>query len=193
MLRKRMSAVFLAAILLLVTACSTEIEVRPEDPAASEETAGDAFGDFTVVDLEGDEVTQDIFADKKLTLVNVWATWCSPCIQELPELEELSVKYRDSDFQVIGICADLYDPSTGKTDESAFETADYIKGELALTYTNLVPDAVLYERIVAPLTAYPTTFFVDENGILVGDPEIGSTTFAQWEKIMQTRMQEVTA
>lgn len=193
MRRQRLAGIFLAAVLLLVTACSAEAEIRPEDPGVSGETAGDAFGDFTVVDLAGEEVTQDIFAGKKLTLVNVWATWCSPCIQELPELEELSVRYRDSDFQVIGICADLYDPSTGKMDESAFETADYIKGELALTYMNLVPDAGLYERIVAPLTAYPTTFFVDEQGIFVGDPEIGSGTLAQWEKIVQTRMQEVTA
>lgn len=186
---KKLLLCFLAAALL--AGCSAGVPAQMSDPPAAE-AEGAAFGSFTATDLEGEKITQDIFSARKLTLVNVWATWCSPCIQELPELEALSVKYRDSDFQVIGICADLYDAQTGKTDEKAFETADYIKGELALTYTNLVPDEVLYDRIVAPLTAYPTTFFVDGEGNFVGEPEIGSSSLEEWERIMQDRMQEVT-
>ena len=52
-------------------------------------------GEFTTQDLDGNTVTQDIFKEHKLTLVNAMGTWCSPCVQELPELQKLYENMKD--------------------------------------------------------------------------------------------------
>ena len=48
--------------------------------------AKNVFGSFTAQTLDGTEVTQDIFKETDLTMVNIWGTFCGPCIREMPEL-----------------------------------------------------------------------------------------------------------
>lgn len=54
--------------------------------AVEDQAVGSNLGSFTSVDKDGNEVSESIFADKDVTVVNVWATFCQPCIQEMPEL-----------------------------------------------------------------------------------------------------------
>ena len=62
---------------------------------------------FETVDLEGNPVTsKELFADHKITMVNIWATWCTHCVRELPELERMSKEWAEQDCQIIGICDD---------------------------------------------------------------------------------------
>lgn len=181
---------------MLLAACSAETPQAAATPAAasaaSAEETGAATGTFSAVDFDGEEVTEEIFAQADLTLVNVWATWCGPCISELPGLEAIS-RSNIPGFQVVGIVYDLYDPATGHVDASAFETAEYIEAELSLTYTNIIPDKTLYEGLLGSLQAFPTTFFVNSEGYLVGDPVVGSQTEASWEQIIGERLSESAA
>lgn len=164
-------------------------------PAAAVKTAstpaGLSMGDFSAQDFDGQEVTQAVFADASLSLVNVWATWCGPCLSELPGLEAVSRDNADAGLQVIGIVHDLYDPATGGVDQEAFEMAEYIKGELSLTFMNLIPDESLYEGILSTLHAFPTTFFVDAGGNIVGDPIVGSQSEEDWQALVSAKLSEV--
>ena len=45
---------------------------------------------FTTEDLDGNEVTESILKDKDVTMINIWGTFCPPCIEEMPELAKLS-------------------------------------------------------------------------------------------------------
>ena len=167
---------------LIISGCSAAPGPEAVDALEAAVEDGLSMGLFTTQTLGGEEVTQEIFQNAELSLVNVWATWCGPCLQELPGLEAISRSENGTDFQVIGIVHDLYDPETGETDRDAFETADYIKGEMALTFTNLIPDAALYDGILSTLYAFPTTFFVDSAGNVIGDPVVGSQSEQQWKQ-----------
>ena len=64
-------------------------------------------------------MTQAVFADAKITMINFWGTYCSPCIKELPELQKISKKY-EGDAQVIGV---VIDADFSDKDSAAYKNA----------------------------------------------------------------------
>ncbi len=138
-------------------------------PIVAVEGTGKAFPAFATTDLNGEPVTSDIFAGKDLTVVNVWGTYCGPCIDEMDELAAWSSEMPDN-VQLIGLVSDLY--SLGDTDtlETALAICDATG---AGCYTHLVVSADLVDLLVE-VTGVPTTFFVDGNGNIVGEPIIGA-------------------
>ncbi len=74
---------------------------------------------FEARDLEGNTVTETVFAESELTMVNVWATYCNPCLSEMPELGELAGEYRSDEFQIIGIVSDVQEESEAEVVEYA--------------------------------------------------------------------------
>ena len=58
--------------------------------------------DFTLVSLEGDRITLSDLRGNVI-LLNFWATWCGPCIMEIPDLNKLQEKYQDKGYEVVGI------------------------------------------------------------------------------------------
>ena len=64
------------------------------------------LGEFVMEDIEGKEYTREIFADNELTMVNIFTTWCTPCINEIPDLEKLHVQMKEQGVGVIGIVLD---------------------------------------------------------------------------------------
>ena len=63
---------------------------------------------FEAHDMEGNAVSSEIFAQSKITMVNVWATYCNPCLNEMPALGELAQAYDAGDFQIIGIISSVF-------------------------------------------------------------------------------------
>ena len=86
----------LLSLSLLLCGCS---EKPPEEPVNPGEPILSAF---TATDLDGNNIDQQILSGHKLTMINIWATFCEPCIKEMPDLGELHTTYGE-DFQVIGI------------------------------------------------------------------------------------------
>ncbi|MCM1303539.1 MAG: TlpA family protein disulfide reductase [Butyrivibrio sp.] len=77
------------------------------EPLSSESEEPAATITFEAQDMEGNTVSSSVFSGSRLTMVNVWATYCDPCLREMPGLGELAGEYDAEDFQIIGIISDV--------------------------------------------------------------------------------------
>lgn len=174
---KRLFSVFLVTIICFaLAACSYEEpdDVMPEgdetDDYSYEEggfEVNSEFGSFESVDLYGNTVTDEIFANADVTVVNVWGTFCGPCIGEMPDLKEMADNL-PANAQLVGM---VIDAAPG--DEDLVSTAIEICDENGISYTNiLASDSVM--DIMGRIAAVPTTFILDSEGKLVCDPIVGA-------------------
>ena len=95
-------------------------EAAESEPAPETEQSDFAI-DFVGTDIEGNVVTSDIFSQSKLTMVNVWATYCNPCLSEMPGLGELADEYDAEEFQIIGIISDVVEGEEQELAEDLIE------------------------------------------------------------------------
>lgn len=100
------------------------------------------MGDFTTQDIYGTDYTQDIFQDYDLTLVNLFTTWCSPCVAEMPELEELYQQMKDQDMGVVGVVLDVLNEK-GEAPQEDLERAQLLAERTGVTYPILLPDSTI--------------------------------------------------
>lgn len=163
------------------------ILANPDDVALSEPSpmpeaegfdsmSGQNALDFTPM------ATADILAGKKLTMVNVWATYCNPCIAEMPELAQLHADYADKGFQIVGVISDV-----GVTEAYSGETLEYALAIIEQTgadYLHLIPSRGMMLGCLNDITAVPTTYFIDENGNQVGTEYVGGRDYAGWAAIV---------
>lgn len=143
-----------------------------------------AIGGFSTVDLDGNPITPDIFQNAKLTMVNVWTTWCSPCIQEMPDLAEIAKELGGEDFQLLGIVQDGAGKD-GTIDEEKRELAKVICERTGVEYPVLLPDEVLHKDVLGGVLGFPTTYFVDSEGNVVGESVLGSQSKEDWLSIIE--------
>lgn len=133
------------------------------DIPVTENSSYTGFERFTTYDLNKEEVTEEILKGHKVNLINIWATYCKPCIAEMPDLEALDKEYGET-VQVIGICIDVADAS-GKIDEDLLEQAKDIAWNVTkVSYPVLIPSKELLKGVLADIFAVPTSFITDENG-----------------------------
>lgn len=151
-----------------------------EDPVTEEAVESsdvEKFPEFTLKNMAGEEVTEAIFADYDLTLVNIWGTTCPPCIQEMPELEKLQNDYADKGFKVLGIVAD-----------GNHLAADEIIKALVVTYEHIIPDEDFYHDYLIDIQFVPTTVFVNSQGEIVGETMVGGYDYETFEETIQSLM-----
>lgn len=170
-----------------------ETEGTKDDSAESGEAGtaktSEAAWTFTNQDLEGNEVTQDVFKDKKLTMVNYWATFCGPCLREMPELGELNEEYADKGFQIIGVVADVMEDQNGE-----LTNLDVAKDAVEATKADYLHLPITQEMLGGPVSnvqVVPTTVFVDENGNMVGEEQLGSKSKEDWAAIIDSYLEMV--
>lgn len=129
---------------------------------------------FEGTDLEGNAVSSDILSHSKLTMVNVWATYCGPCLREMPALGELAAEYDAEDFQLIGIVSDVMEGA----DQS---TAESLVRETGASYPHLLLNESIYLGLLSDVTAVPTTFFLNQEGAVL-DTVVGAMEKDAWEE-----------
>lgn len=134
---------------------------------------------FTATDLDGNTVDQSIFADYELTMINIWATYCQPCLSEMPELGRLHADYAERGVQVVGLVSDVMN-SDGSISQEQVDLAREIVQETGAAYTHLLPSADLNAIVLWQVYAVPTTIFVNRNGDLVGYAYISSADYDTW-------------
>ena len=158
-------------------------EARRRSPAATTDTGpvtldtGYTVRPFSASDLNGTTVDNTFFATHQLTMVNVWGTFCGPCIREMPDLAQLPGVFSAADFAILGIVADTPDTDNEKT-------ARQLVASAGATYTNVIPDTSIQGNLLADISVVPTTFFVDRNGRVVGEIFTGSRSKAEWQTIV---------
>ena len=143
------------------------------------------FGEFETVTLTGEPVTQEIFGEAELTMVNIWATYCSPCIQEMPELAELAREYEDRGVQIVGLLSDVSEPE----DATAMEIVE----ETGADYMHILPSAELQMNLLSRISAVPTTVFLDQEGNMTGSAYAGARSKEEWSGILEEILGEVGA
>lgn len=97
----------------------------------------------------------------RILLLNVWATWCKPCVEEFPKLIRLQHTYRDSLVDIIAISVDY-------PDEVASKILPFLDS-LGVTFTVLVSDIPKPEDLIKTLNpawsgSVPATFVFDRHG-----------------------------
>ncbi len=132
---------------------------------------------FEAQDMEGNAVSSEIFSETKLTMVNVWATYCNPCLREMPGLGELAGEYASDEFQIVGVISDVLEGSDQRTLDYA---ADLVE-QTSADYTHLLLNESLYYALLTDVSAVPTTFFIDEDGVIL-DTVVGSMEKSAWEE-----------
>lgn len=134
-------------------------------------------------------VTADVLTGKKLTMVNIWATYCNPCIAEMPELAKLHADYADKGFQIIGIVSDA--GVSEAPDGEAVDFANAIIDQTGADYLHIIPGEGMMYGALSNITAVPTTYFIDMSGNIVGEPVVGSKNYEGWAAIIEQRLAEV--
>ena len=129
--------------------------------------------EFSTTDYQGNTVTDAIFREQKLTLINYWAYWCPPCVGEMPDLQKISEEYGDNGLRILGV--------SDKEDKE-----DNIKtlAEIGVTYTCM--DYVSEFDKYLDSGYVPTSVFVNQEGKVVGEVQVGSLEYSDWIKLIDS-------
>ena len=160
---------------------------EPQDTSGKDATS---VGKFESAGIDGETYTEDVFSKYDLTLVNIFTTWCSPCVNEIPELEKLYQELKDQGVGVTGVVLDTAD-SEGNQDEQAIKKAELLQEKTKATYPFLIPDKNMMNGRLQGISAFPETFFVDKNGNIVGETYSGSHTLEEWKEIVEKELSAI--
>ena len=159
-------------------------------PADSPTTPGDSdktqkFPSFEGKDLNGNTVkSDDLFSKNAVTVVNFWFTTCNPCVGELAELDALNKELAEKGGALIGV-----NTFTLGGDEAAISEAKDVLAKKGVTYQNVYFDSDGEAgKFAANIFAYPTTYVVDRNGNIVGDPIVGAITEPKQAEALQAQI-----
>ena len=143
----------------------------------------DNLGSFSTKDSNSKTVDNTIFQGHKLTMINIWATFCKPCIKEMPDLQKMSEDMPEG-TQLISIVGDVLDADT-------LQMAQTIIKDKKVLFTSIVPDASLKKYMDNNIIAYPTTIFVDSDGKVVGEPIVGERSISVYKQVLEERLAQV--
>lgn len=112
--------------------------------------------------FDGAQITKEQLQGHKVTVVNIWTTFCGPCIEEMPVLQRLSEEYPAEELQILGVCADLY--IGGRFMDKQLTTAKEILLSCGVTYETVIPSEELQMGALSEIQTFPTTYIYDAQG-----------------------------
>ena len=130
---------------------------------------GSTFPQFEGKDLDGNSVDSSLFANNAFTVVNFWFSGCKPCVDEMDDLDALNQRIKEQGGEVIGVNTETLD---GNADKIA--TAKKILESTGASFRNIYfdPDSEA-GKFALGIMAFPTTYVVDRQGNIVGEPIMG--------------------
>lgn len=168
----------------------TQAESAGEESTAEQEVQEESEETYVLKfeagTIDGEALTAECFGDSKLTMINVWATYCNPCLSEMPDLGEIAASYDTADFQILGIISDVMDESG----EEDIEYAKELINQTGANYPHLLLNESLYSNLVGAVSSVPTTFFVNQEGEVLGYV-VGAKSKGDWEAIINELLAEM--
>ena len=148
------------------------------------------FPAFEGKDLDGNAVKSDeLFSGNAVTVVNFWFTTCNPCVGELAELDALNKELAEKGGSLIGVNTFTLDG-----DEAAISEAKDVLAKKGATYQNVYFDSDGEAgKFTANIFAYPTTYVIDRNGNIVGEPIVGAITEKKQAETLQKLIEQTLA
>ena len=171
----------------------TELEKQhPEILNEETDANGDVqkFPSFEGKDLDGNEVKSDeLFSANAVTVVNFWFTTCSPCVGELGDLDALNKELAEKGGALIGVNTFTLDG-----DEAAISEAKDVLAKKGAACQNVYFDSDGEAgKFTANIFAYPTTYVIDRNGNIVGEPIVGAITEQKQAETLQKLIDQALA
>ena len=161
---------------------------QPQDTSNTGDST--TVGKFETKGIDGKDYTEKVFSDYDLTLVNIFTTWCSPCVNEIPELEKLYEEMKEKGVGVVGVVLDTVGDD-GKQDDATVKKAGVLQEKTKASYPFLIPDSTMMNGRLNGISAFPETFFVDKDGNIVGETYTGSHSLEEWKEIVEKELQNV--
>ena len=152
---------------MMISGCSDNTATDAAEDETSQEEAAELsdLREFTAVTSADEKITQSYFEDYDVTIINIWATFCPPCLEEMPKIAELDSS-RPDNIGMLLICTDaLAEP----------EYMQEILDEAGFKGINLVRGNGDFAKLLGGVQFVPTTVFADSEGNLVGEPVIGQS------------------
>ena len=148
------------------------------------------FPTFEGKDLDGNTVKSDeLFSANAVTVVNFWFTTCNPCVGELSELDALNKELAEKGGSLIGVNTFTLDG-----DEAAISEAKDVLAKKGATYQNVYFNSDGEAgKFTTNIFAYPTTYVVDRNGNIVGEPIVGAITEKNQAETLQKLIDQALA
>ena len=153
------------------------------------ESPDQVMGNMDTVDIYGNAVDKSLIAGQELVMVNVWATYCNPCISEMQGLGELSRELKDQGIMILGLLSDCSNQDLS-ANEAQTQLAREIVEATKADYPHILPNRTIYRNVLTQVQAVPTTFFVDGDGNMVGKVFLGSRDAGDWREIIMNTLRQ---
>ena len=122
-------------------------------------------------------------------MVNVLATWCTACVNEIPDLAKVQSEMKSKGVNIVGVVTDTVDDNG--TNKEAIKKTKKIQKKTKASYPFLMPDKTNFNGRLNDIQAMPETFFVDKNGNIVGDTYSGAKSAKEWKQVIEKELAKV--
>lgn len=193
------------AFLFILTSCENQNKAEQSQETSSSNTTGEnqiasieenpssssSPFSFDHIELEGsdlftgDHIDNSIFQNVDVTMVNVWGTFCQPCIVEMPDIAKLHEE-GNTEFQVLGIVIDTVNTSM----ENHQMAQDILKNSQA-KFPNLTPSISFSQKYFQDFQIIPTTFFVDKEGKVIGQVNLGAASYEEYKALIREALESL--
>jgi len=155
-------------------ASTDQIDSQSETTGEENPAEGIDLSDLIIKTYDGNKVDKDTFNNNKLTVLNLWATWCGPCVEEMPDLQKVSESYKGKDVQVHGLAVD-----------SSEDEVIALKEQLNITYPLLKENEEVKEVLISKFDYVPVTLFVNSDGKILKTFVAGSISEEDLTKLIE--------
>lgn len=139
-----------------VQALDFMVDIEASIQAALRTEVGQQYTDITLIDINGQDVSvSSLLAEGKYVLIDFWATWCNPCMAEMPYLRAAYAEFKDKGFEIYGVSLD-------RDAEAWLDTASDDMPWVCVIDSEAVSASSLYA-----ITTIPANFLISPDGVIV--------------------------